>query len=134
MSAPGGRKLQEAVFARLTQDGALSAMMDIYGHVPDGAALPYLTIASLAGSDWSSKTAKGAEFMLEIHAYSRAESPQPCTDALERVYALLHDAAYTVSGYQLVLSQFYDGSVRRARDGAFYRGVQRYRIVLMQIS
>jgi hypothetical protein len=124
--------LQQAVFARLTSDEALTELLGgarVYDDVPVRAAFPYVTFAQGAERDWSTASESGAEHALVLHAYSRASERNELLAIMEALRALLHDAALALTGYRLVNLRHEASDVRRENDGETYHGIVRLRAV-----
>ena len=67
--------LQQAIFAALTADAPLAALLGgarIYDDVPQGAPFPYLTFGQSTARDWSTGSDDGNEHILTLHVWSQA--------------------------------------------------------------
>jgi hypothetical protein len=67
--------LQQAIFAALTTDAPLNALLGgtrIYDDVPVRADFPYVTFAGSSERDWSTGGEDGREHILTLHVWSRA--------------------------------------------------------------
>lgn len=124
--------LQQAVFARLTSDSALTALLGgtrVYDDVPLRAAFPYVTFAQGTERDWSTGDAAGAEHALVLHVWSRASGRKEALAIAAALRASLHDAALTLTDHRLINFRHETSDVRRDPDGETYQGVVRFRAV-----
>jgi len=124
--------LQQAVFARLTSDAALTALLGgarVYDDVPVRAAFPYVTFAQGAERDWSTGNEAGAEHALVLHVWSRAGGRKELLAIMEALRVSLHDAALTLTGHRLINLRHEASEVRREGDGETYHGIVRLRAV-----
>jgi len=124
--------LQQAVFARLTSDAALAALLGgarVYDDVPVRAAFPYVTFAQGAERDWSTASDAGAEHALVLHVWSRGNGRKELLAIMEALRAALHDAALTLTGHRLINLRHEVSDVRREGDGETYHGIVRLRAV-----
>ena len=128
--------LQQSIFAALTADSALTALLGagrIYDDVPQGTALPYLTLGQTAERDWSTggdaATDAGAEHLLTLHVWSNARGKKQTHEILAAVRTTLHDAPLTLTGHRLVNLRHEFSEARRAPDGETIHGTARFRAV-----
>lgn len=124
--------LQQAVFARLTNDEVLTELLGgarVYDDVPVRAAFPYVTFAQGSERDWSTASETGAEHALVLHVYSRASGRNELLAIMEALRGLLHDAALALTGYRLINLRHEASDVRRENDGETYHGIVRLRAV-----
>ena len=129
--------LQQAVFARLTSDGALIALLGgtrVYDDVPVRAAFPYVTFAQGSARDWSTSNDAGAEHAVVLHVWSRASGRKEALAIIEALRASLHDAALTLAEHRLINLRHEASEVRRASDGETYYGIVRLRAVTEESS
>lgn len=126
-------QLQVAVYAALIASGPLMAVATkVYDAVPASAAFPYVTIEAATGKDWSSKSFSGAELDLTIKAWSDKgkNGKAEVSSMLSLLHGLLHNAALTVTGFNLVLLQYAFSDTFEEGDGVTLQGVIRFRAVL----
>lgn len=124
--------LQQAIFARLTADPALLALLGaprVYDDVPQGADFPYLTLGQSVVRDWSTGSDDGNEHILTLHAWSKANGKREALEILGSVRSALHDAALTLTGHRLVNLRHEHSEARRDPDGDVYHGIARFRAV-----
>ena len=130
--ASAGWALQQAVFAALTNDAALLALLGaprIWDDVPVRAEFPYVTFAQGAERDWSAGSDDGCEHTLTLHVWSRAGGRKEAHEIMGAVRAVLHDAGLTLSGHRLVNLRHESSEARRDADGETTHGIVRFRAV-----
>lgn len=124
--------LQQAIYASLTSDSALLALLGgarVYDDVPDRKAFPYVTFAPASERDWSADGAAGSEHLLTLHVWSRGAGRKEALAIAEALRARLHDAALSLSGHLLVNLRHEMSEVRRDADGETFQGIVRLRAV-----
>jgi hypothetical protein len=124
--------LQQAIFARLTADATLLALLGgarVYDDVPQGADFPYLTLGQSIARDWSTGSEDGHEHVLTLHVWSRANGKREAVEILGTVRTALHDTALTLSGHRLINLRHEHTEARRDPDADIYHGIARFRAV-----
>jgi len=124
--------LQQAMFAKLTNDSALLALLGglhVWDDVPVRAAFPYVTFAAGAERDWSTGADTGSEHTVTLHVWSRSGGRKETLAIIEALRACLHEAALELSGHQLINLRHESSDVRRDGDGETYQGIVRLRAV-----
>jgi Protein of unknown function (DUF3168) len=125
-------ELQKAVFAALSNDAPLTALLGgqrIYDDVPRGASLPYVTFGQSTVRDWSTGTDPGHEHLFTVHVWTRVTGERLAHQIMSALRDALHDAALTLSGFKLVNLRFEFSDSLREPDGETIHGVVRYRAV-----
>ncbi|PYE46239.1 uncharacterized protein DUF3168 [Rhizobium sp. PP-F2F-G20b] len=127
-----GNALQAAVFAELSGDAALLAVLEdggIHDRLLERAEHPYLRLAGIESSDWSTASEPGEEHAMTIEVRGAEGGNRVVQDIAGRVRALLHDAGLSLAGHHLVNLR-HEGT-RTARDGAArgHVAVMRFRAV-----
>lgn len=124
--------LQQAIFGNLTSDATLVSLLGdarVWDAVPTRAEFPYITFAQTTERDWSTGSEDGAEHVVSLHVWSRGAGRKEALAIMERLKALLHDAALTLTGHRLVNLRHEGSEVRRDPDGETYHGIVRLRAV-----
>jgi len=128
--------LQQSIFAALTADAALTALLDgtrIYDDVPQGTQPPYLTLGQSTERDWSTggdpDTEAGSEHILTLHVWSSARGKKQAHDIIGAIRAALHDQPLTLTGHRLVNLRHEFSETRRDPDGETIHGLARFRAV-----
>jgi hypothetical protein len=124
--------LQQSVFAALTADAALTALLGpgrIHDDVPQGSPLPYVTLGQATLRDASTGTDPGAEHIFTVHVWSDARGKKEAHELLDAVRATLHDRPLALAGHRLVNLRHETSDIRRDGDGATLHGLARFRAV-----
>lgn len=107
--------LAAAIYDKLAVDGTLAGMLSVYGGgpavfttqpAPGDAVLPYIvTAGDVSHLPFDSKTTLGRDVMRDVRCYTAAEGSVVEVEAMaERVRALLHRQALTISGFIWIIS------------------------------
>jgi len=129
MSGPA-RALQEVVFAALSGDATLTALLGgakVYDGAPRNAEAPYVHLGELTERDWSTATEAGTEIAFAVVAWSRLPGRSEVAEIADRVVTLLHDAALTLGGYRLVNLRHLATETARNEKPEGRRAVARFR-------
>lgn len=130
MGAESGWDLQQAIYAALTTDTALAALVDdIYDHVPANAAFPYVAIGETESVPWGAKDFSGMEHTLTLNVWSRYKGRKEAKQIMAAIHDALHEAALSVTGQTLVNLRFKSAGTRLESDGVTRHAVVRYRAV-----
>jgi len=126
MSYFTGAPLQEAIFAALSNNAALNALVSgrIYDAPPealDAAETPYVIIGDERVRDWSSNTHTGARHDIVIVVHSDAAGFATAKSAAGAVSQALDGADLALSAGQLVVMQFVAARAARALSPASRR-------------
>jgi hypothetical protein len=124
--------LQQAIFATLTADAPLTALLGgtrIYDDVPQGAAFPYLTFGQSTARDRSTGSDDGNEHILTLHVWSQANGKRQAHEIMGAIRTALHDQPLTLSGHRLINLRHEFSEARRDPDGETTHGVARFRAV-----
>jgi len=100
--------VQSAIYTILNGDSTLDAIVGnnkIFDNVPQDTAYPYVVIGNINVINTGTKTLDGNEYNLDIDVWSEYRGKKEISDAMERIYELLHDTTYSVSGANFVNSQ-----------------------------
>jgi hypothetical protein len=126
-------ELQKAVFAALTGDAALIALLGgeprVYDHTPAHVAFPYITFGRTSGFNWDTGTENGQEHLFTLHIWSNAKGKAESLALIEAIQTRLHDAPLTLTGYALVNVRQEFSESRFDEDLAVYHGLVRFRAV-----
>ena len=130
--ADSGWELQQAIYAALASNGALTALLggpNIFDDVPQRADFPYLTFGRSSIRDWSTGTEEGSEHLLTLHVWSREAGRRQVRQIMSLLRATLHDQPLALTGHHLVNLRHELSEARREPDGDTYRGIVRFRAV-----
>ena len=124
--------LQKAIFARLSGDVALTALVGAEG-IADrrlaAPASPLVVIAGIDSVDHSTATEAGEEHSVMLEVWSGAAGHREVQGIAAAVRAALHDAALALDGHHLVLLLHRETRLKRGRASKFHRAEMRFRAV-----
>jgi hypothetical protein len=118
--------LQSAIYTVLNADSTLDGIIGdnkIFDNVPQDTAYPYVVIGNFTVTNRGTKSLDGNEYSLDIDVWSTYRGKKEISDAMERIYELLHDATYSVSGADMVISQVRNTITLVENDGITRHGV-----------
>ena len=124
--------LQKSIYAALAADPNILGILGaprIFDDVPQKATFPYLTLGQSTLRDWSTGTEPGAEHLLTLHVWSRAEGRREVHELMTVLQDALHDRALSLEGHRLVNLRHEFSDARREPDGETYHGIVRLRAV-----
>ena len=124
--------LQKAIYAALTADPALTALIGaarVHDDVPRGAVRPYVNFARLVTRDFGSSSGDGEEHLLQLHVWSDAKGHRQVHEVLDAVRSALHEAVLPLGDWRLVNLRIESTEARRESDGETYQGIVRLRAV-----
>ena len=107
-----------ALVAWLRADPLLADMLNsIEDDGPVAASPPHLALVASAGTDWSTKTARGREIRLALELAGRGDDPAQTAVLAHRVEQRIATLAPQQAGYRIVVTQFLRSRVERRRRG-----------------
>jgi hypothetical protein len=124
--------LQQAMFAALSADAALAALVGanrIYDDVPQATSPPYVVLGPVTARDWSTATEAGTEHIITLHVWSKAPGKKQTHEIMDAIRATLHDQPLTPAGHRLINLRQEASDIRRAPDGETIHGTLRFRAV-----
>lgn len=120
--------LQKAIYDRLKT----SLTCPVYDHVPDGAAMPYVTLGEDTAVDWSTKPAPGMEVTHTLHVWSDYRGMAEAKQIIDQVVQALTASPLVVEGFAVVVGRM--DMIDTLRDPEGYRhGVIRFRFKIMEV-
>lgn len=123
--------LQSAIYQALTTNTPLMALITgVYDRPPQGTLYPYVTLGQFSGSDWSTKTSTGMEYIVPLHVWSRQGGHKEAATIMESLHTILHQASLTVTGQTLVMIRFSSSDIVLENDGFTYQGVMKFNAYL----
>lgn len=129
---------QKAVIDLLRADATLSAAVtsvrDMQHPVSaadggDGSLFPYVNVEPRL-RDWSTHTGSGFDVETRIHTWSRTGSFKECKTIQGLIYGLLHRAALTVPGQNVLFTDRMESDCMLDPDGLTVHGVCEYRSLM----
>ena len=107
-----------ALMAWLRADPILADMLNsIEDDGPVAASPPHLALVASAGTDWSTKTARGREIRRALALAGRGDDPAQTAVLAQRVEQRIATLAPQQAGYRIVVTQFLRSRVERRRRG-----------------
>ena len=100
--------LQTILYSTLNGDSTLDGIIGdnkIFDNVPQDTAYPYVVIGNINAINRGTKSLDGNEYNVDIDVWSEYRGKKEISEAMERIYELLHDTTYSVSGANMVISQ-----------------------------
>ena len=125
MTAMASHRLQEAVFAALTEDETLSALLSgIYDEVPVAAKYPYVAMGDTNIRPADLKDINGAQISFDLTIWSNEPSQMQVKELLAATDQVIDKAALQLIGYDLVRLRLQNAGVVRqwSEHGSLYRG------------
>jgi len=145
MSESPANAIQIAVFNALDGSSELDSLLAshvtesrsaIYGVKPqpadtgDNSLFPYVTIGEDNVNDWSTDTASGAQALVNVHVWSRANGWRESKQISGAVYNTLHRAELTVPDHEFINSEWQQDQNIRDADGQTLHIVTSYQITI----
>jgi len=125
--------LQGAVFAHLTADATLAALIGVplrvYDQTPDDPVYPFVQMGTVTTRPWGGLLGDGIEHVFTLTCVSRFGGAEEAKAVMAAVRASLDDAALTLTDNTLVNLRFVYGDVFRAADWRSTFGILRFRAV-----
>ena len=118
--------LQTILYSTLNGDSTLDGIVGnnrIFDNVPQDTDYPYVVIGNINVINRGTKSLDGNEYNVDIDVWSTYRGKKEISDAMERIYELLHDPTYTVSGANMVISQVRNTITLVENDGITRHGV-----------
>ena len=118
--------VQTILYSTLNGDSTLDGIVGnnkIFDNVPQDTAYPYVVIGNISVVNRGTKTLDGNEYSVDIDVWSEYRGKKEISDAMERIYELLHDTSYSVSGADMVVSQVRSTITLVENDGITRHGV-----------
>ena len=121
-----GFDLQTILYSTLNGDSTLDGIIGnnkIFDNVPQDTSYPYAIIGNFNVVNRGTKTLDGNEYSVDIDVWSTYRGKKEISQAMERIYELLHDTTYSVSGANMVISQVRNIITLVESDGITRHGV-----------
>lgn len=103
----------------------------VYTDVPQNETFPYIVVR-MDDVDFSTKTWSGMDFTLEVHCFSRTNSPKQAGDIRSAVYNALHrqESALALDSGGVTDIQYETGSTFIEDDGVTWHGLIQFRFII----
>lgn len=123
--------LQQAIFARLSNDPVLMGMVTaVYDEVEEGAILPYVQIGDDTTNPYDTKTNYGEDTTVTIHAWSEGPGKSQAKQIMNVILQSMTSNPLIVPGF--VVEGIEREFLETFGDGQAYHGVCRFRIYTKQ--
>lgn len=126
--------LLKAVIAALKADATLTGIVSqrIYSQVPQNATFPYVAVR-IQSSPYDTKGDLGMEHLVDVSAYSRADTPLEAGNMRSAIYDILNrsESSITLDSGTLV-NMIYSsvGTITKEPDGITWQAFSRFRAVV----
>jgi hypothetical protein len=121
-----GFDVQTILYSTLNNDSTLDGLVGnnkIFDNVPQDTAYPYVVLSNFNVVNRGTKTLDGNEYSIDIDVWSQYRGKKQISEIMERIYELLHDTSYSVSGADMVVSQVRNVITLVENDGITRHGV-----------
>lgn len=126
--------LQQAVYSEMAGNAPLvAAVTGIYDNVPQTTAYPYVVIGEDTVTNWDTDTELGTNCTCVIHTWSRSRGKKETKEIQGLIYAALHRASLTASGYNMIDIQFESSDSFLDVDGLTRHGITNYRVLIQEL-
>lgn len=98
----------------------------VYDKVPDGAAMPYVTLGEDTAVDWSTKLEAGQEVTHTLHVWSDYNGMKEAKQIMDTIIRVLTETPLTVEGFFVVMARLDMMETMRDPEG-YQHGVVRFR-------
>ncbi|OCJ18090.1 hypothetical protein A6U87_04065 [Rhizobium sp. AC44/96] len=125
-------ELLTAIHALLSEDAELTAMIGpdaIRDRLVAGRKLPCIVVGELTSNDYSTSTEEGEEHLLALEIWSDAAGRRQVQTIVERLHALLQDAALGLATHHLVGVRHLATRTRREPKTRLHVAEMRFRAV-----
>jgi hypothetical protein len=132
MTTSASLALQQQIFRKLTNHPELIALLggaNVYDHVPQDTAYPYINIGQIAVRDAGTFTDNMQEHTIAINAFTNNEGKREVYNILHTVREILHDANMKLDGHHLISLQYRSSQAEKDERGEGYNGSATYRAV-----
>jgi len=133
MSGTSMKKIQQAIYTKLTSDTQLMAIITgLYDDVPTNINTPYIVMGDVLETNFNTFDKSGRNTLFTLHIWSEYDGFAQCYDILERVNQLLDYQSLSVTGYNTVYCRFDTAQTLRDNDGYSFQLIAQYRIMVQE--
>tara|TARA_R100000995_G_scaffold61426_1_gene31321 strand:+ start:1521 stop:1928 length:408 start_codon:yes stop_codon:yes gene_type:complete len=125
--------LQTILYSTLNGDSTLDGIVGnnkIFDNVPQDTGYPYVVIGNINVINRGTKNLDGNEYNIDIDVWSEYRGKKEISNAMERIYELLHDTTYSVSGADMVVSQVRNTITLVENNGITRHGVLSLNVIV----
>lgn len=99
--------IQEAVYEVLSGDATLDGLVTgVFDEVPEGTAMPYVTIGEALEQPAGAHDRYGRETVLTLHVWTDTRGFARATEITSRLVSLLDHQPLTISGHHHVVTRY----------------------------
>lgn len=135
-----GKELQEAIYAALTGDVTLMALITgVYADIQqpnlpeDDSAFPYVVIGQDSLATFDTKTENGVQALAQIDVWSRQNNLTEAKDVGTAVYNILQKGSLTITGAHHILTRAVGQDYSTDPDGHTKRGLLTFTVLYDEI-
>ncbi len=126
-------EVQHALYSKLHGDGVLMGLVTgVYDAVPQKTALPYVVIGDGTQTTLASDGLNLADLALVIDIWSDAAGRKTVLTIMNRIYALLHLGALTLTGFQQMLLRCEQADTALSEQGTRIHGSMRVHVSVVE--
>jgi hypothetical protein len=122
--------LQQSIFATLTADATLAALLggaNVHDDVPQASTFPYISFGHWLVRDAGTGSEDASEHVVTLHVWSQGRGKKQAHEIMDAVRTALHDQALSLTGHRLINLRHELSETRREPDGETTHGIVRYR-------
>lgn len=97
----GYAELIHAIFDRIDTN-ALTSTYAVYGYVPPGTAMPYVSVGNPMGvisNSFSSRDTEAEENVVNVHVYSKYQGDKECADMMNNIVQAITGSSLSITDY-----------------------------------
>ena len=135
-----GKELQEAIYAALTGDVTIMALITgVYADIQqpnlpeDDSAFPYVVIGQDSLAEDSTKTENGVRALVQVDVWSRQNNLTEAKDVGTAVYDVLQKGSLTITGAHHILTRAVGQDYSTDPDGHTKRGLLTFTVLYDEI-
>lgn len=139
MSAPDLSGVQAAIYAALTANQALTALLadgakGILDDVPeDYEGFPYIEIGEWSAAQEDTQLSEGYDATLTLRIWSKSGGQKTVHQIYGALRPILHAQNFTVAGLGTVITQIIGFVTFKPSDGITYPGTVRVQVIAAQV-
>ena len=122
-------ELQKAVYTALSANTDINNLVEgVFDYVPEETNFPYIVISGIETENLSNLEKAGYDISITFNMYSRAKGKKEVADIIDKITAVLGDAALTLSGGVAVFTRnIHNQQIEISNDGKTFEGVLIYK-------
>ena len=131
--------VHKAVYSALTANGTLlTKITGVYDHVPQDIGgnenvFPYVNIGEDVVTEYDTDAVLGGSVSITVHAWSRYYGKKEVKDIMGEIYATLHRAEFSETGFRFISCDFESSQTLLDADGLTRHGILTFRILIERL-